>query len=441
MKTKLQNYLLESSLKDIFTRLAEKIRSLGTSNAERIMKKNFNIFCDKYSGTEHEKRILQSVNRVLGSNWTSLEQIRQAKVPGKEYIKEDLAHYWKEIREQGLPALLFYPALQVFMEVDKIIRGLPFNETVITFYSTLWITLVSLSYVSKWKKWKKESPEEFEKEGSKGNPFALPNKKVDEAVIEPNVEPLVKKTLKTTLSKLKTIYTNMPPLESLEDAKEALKIAMREFNKVFAKYNIVFLPSDTSDKKEIFTGGKLLTTKLAKGTLNYEFDLDLKPGTIIMEFDPSLFYYYAYYCSLDQLDDADKLEKELTLMLSHEMIHRIQRNRREVSMTKNDAIDIKPYGIRFGNDQDAMMKGFTKQEEIMAYAYTVVKELEQQGYDKAFIKRAFQKGESSSEFKAIKDNRLLYVYLRMLKRSGDPLIEKSIKRFLKVLFQYLESGK
>lgn len=438
---KLQNYLLESSLKEMFTRLAEKVRSLGTSSAERTMKKNFDIFCDKYKGTEHEKRILQSVNRILGSNWTSLEQIRQAKVPDREYIKEDLAHYWKEIREQGLPALLFYPALQVFMEVDKIIRGLPFSETVITFYSTLWITLVSLSYVSKWKKWKKESPEEFEKEGSKKNPFAIPNKKVDEAVIEPNVEPLVKKTLNTVLSKLRKIYSRMPPLESSEDAMEVMKIAMREFNLSFSKYNIVFLPGESGGGKDIFLGGKLLTTKFSKGTLDYEFDLNLKPGTIIMEFDPTLFYYYAYHCSLRQSEDADKLERELILMLSHEMIHRIQMNRRDVSMNKRDAVADKPYGISFKGDPDDMLKGFTKQEEVMAYAYTLVKDLEQQGYDRNFIKRAFQKGSDSQEFRAIRKNRLLYVYLSMLKRSDDPKITGARKRFLKVLYQYLEKGK
>jgi len=48
------------------------------------------------------------------------------------------------------------------------------------FYGVMWLLLVSGRFVKLWQDWKKKNPEEFKKEGSKKNPFAVKGKKQDE---------------------------------------------------------------------------------------------------------------------------------------------------------------------------------------------------------------------------------------------------------------------
>lgn len=79
-------------------------------------------------------------------------------------INEDMSHWWNMIKTEAFPTLAFYPALQVWLELDKILKGTPYSGAVIAFYASFWLLLISGKYISGWLKWKKENPEEYNKE-------------------------------------------------------------------------------------------------------------------------------------------------------------------------------------------------------------------------------------------------------------------------------------
>ena len=83
-------------------------------------------------------------------------------------ISEDAKHWWDLIKTEAFPTLAFYPALQVWLEFDKMLKGTAYSGTVISFYAAFWLLLVSGKYVKGWLDWKKTSPEEYDKEKSAG---------------------------------------------------------------------------------------------------------------------------------------------------------------------------------------------------------------------------------------------------------------------------------
>jgi len=434
---RLETYLNESASKNMFMRFMNKLVTMQHKPAVKKMKNSFIKLQAEIEGTELESKILASINKNLGTSWKSLNQIAKAdinRIP--KGINEDFKHFWDEVKGNGMPALMFYPALQVFMEVDNILRGLTWSKTILIFYSVLWIVLVSLSHVAKWKKWKKDAPSEYEVEGSKKNPFSL-----SEAVIDPKLEGLVKKKLQKVLKKLKSTFSKQSATKGADAFFNNLKISEKELNKEFLKLQIQFESGehrDISKNDPIFRSGWMLT-----GVMTDKVKKVLPPGAkrgfIKVEYDPTLLAHYAYYCSLGK-EDVKKMENELIQVLKHEIIHRIQLGKKTISMKKKGMRGAGWYdsiGSTVNSDED-FTKAFSRKEEIMAYASDVVVELEQEGYDKAYIKKAFKKGVNSPEFKSISHNSLLRVYINIIGGYDNPQLQKVKKQFLKYLFQYLE---
>jgi hypothetical protein len=110
-------------------------------------------------------------NKAFGTNYRYLEDIYDEKIkPLRESttLNEDLGHWWNIVSTEGFGALSFYPALNVWLEIDKLLRGQDINMRVVIVYSMLWVLLISGKYVKGWMDWKKQNPEEYEKERQQG---------------------------------------------------------------------------------------------------------------------------------------------------------------------------------------------------------------------------------------------------------------------------------
>lgn len=83
-------------------------------------------------------------------------------------VNEDLRHWWDLVKTEAFPTLAFYPALQVWLELDKMLKGTPYSGKVIGFYAALWMVLMTGKYISGWMKWRKNQPDEYEMERSMG---------------------------------------------------------------------------------------------------------------------------------------------------------------------------------------------------------------------------------------------------------------------------------
>jgi hypothetical protein len=89
-------------------------------------------------------------------------------VESVEYLQEDLKHWWDLVKQEAFPTLAFYPALTVWCEIDKIIKGQPYSMKIVACYASLWLVLMSGKYVAGWLKWKREKPDEYEAERLRG---------------------------------------------------------------------------------------------------------------------------------------------------------------------------------------------------------------------------------------------------------------------------------
>jgi len=83
-------------------------------------------------------------------------------------INEDAKHWWDLLKTEMFPTLAFYPALQVWLEFDKMLKGTEYSGKAIAFYAAFWLLLVSGKYIKGWLDWKKTSPDEYSKERAVG---------------------------------------------------------------------------------------------------------------------------------------------------------------------------------------------------------------------------------------------------------------------------------
>ena len=83
-------------------------------------------------------------------------------------LDEDAKHWWDLVKGELFPTLSFWPALQVWLEIDKMIKGTEYSGNIIGFYAAFWLVLISGKYVKGWKDWKKSNPEMYSKERAVG---------------------------------------------------------------------------------------------------------------------------------------------------------------------------------------------------------------------------------------------------------------------------------
>lgn len=171
---KREEILNEGSL---FQNLIKKIGNKSTSVIRKLLKNNWTKLANILKKNNLESDALTIINRNLKTKFKSLDQIEKMKI-SEERVDEDFSHYWQLIKQEGFPSLAFYPILQVWFEIDKLLKDTgDANLKVIVAYGLLWAFLISGKHIKGWLDWRKINPEEFEKEGGKKHPFAIKGKK------------------------------------------------------------------------------------------------------------------------------------------------------------------------------------------------------------------------------------------------------------------------
>ena len=172
---RLETYLKEDKILNegaFLQKLLNKIGNKSTNLVKKIFKDNWIKLANIIKSNSLEKSALSIINRYLKTNFRSLDQIENMAI--KESVNEDFKHYWDIVKAEGFPTLAFYPMLQVWFEVDKLLKGTgEANIKVMLTYGLFWVLLVSGKHIKGWFDWKKANPEEHEAEGGKKNPFAI----------------------------------------------------------------------------------------------------------------------------------------------------------------------------------------------------------------------------------------------------------------------------
>lgn len=172
---RLENYLNEKTLlteSAFFQKLLKKIGNKSTGTVKKFFRSNWiklaNII--KKQGVENDA--LQIINRHLKTSFRSLDQISKGVIKESK-MDEDFKHYWEFMKDEAWPTLSFWPALQVWLQIDGLLKGSDFSLKATVVYAIFWAFLVSGKHIGQWFKWKKQNPEEHEAEGSKKHPFAI----------------------------------------------------------------------------------------------------------------------------------------------------------------------------------------------------------------------------------------------------------------------------
>lgn len=145
--------IIINNLKKLFSKPAKKVMMTFQDSFRKFIK------IVRQNGVEDD--VLKILNKHAGKSYKNLEQILKLKPLTEEKLNEDWEHFWNTIKSEAFPSLSFYPALQIWLEIDKLIKGSDASIKVIAVYSIIWLLLVSGKFVKHFYKWKKEHPEEY----------------------------------------------------------------------------------------------------------------------------------------------------------------------------------------------------------------------------------------------------------------------------------------
>jgi uncharacterized protein (UPF0335 family) len=122
-----------TTIKDLFSKSYGKVKTSLTLAARKVMK----FF--KENGLE--KEIIDIINKSLGTGYHSFNQL--VKIPIKENINEGFKEWYDEAKMHGYNALAFYPLLNMFMEIDKLIKGQDYSMRILIVYFVLWVGVIA----------------------------------------------------------------------------------------------------------------------------------------------------------------------------------------------------------------------------------------------------------------------------------------------------------
>lgn len=166
MNMRFDDYLREEQAinEGVLSNALKKIKKKSLGNIRKLFKDSWEKLANLTRARGLEKDTLRIINRHMGTRWKTLDQVSKAKIVENTELNEDFAHWWKKIKEEAFPTLAFYPALSVWLELDKLFGAGDPNWTKVGVYAAFFLLLVSGKYLKGWAQWAKDNPEEREKE-------------------------------------------------------------------------------------------------------------------------------------------------------------------------------------------------------------------------------------------------------------------------------------
>jgi hypothetical protein len=163
------NYLKEDDINEnIIIDTLKKIAGKPANTVMKMFKDGFKKFVGLFQEQDDmiQEKILAAINKAYGTSYKNANDLKKqinANLKESTELNEDWARYWDLIKGEAFPALSFFPALTVWLEIDKLIRssGGDANIRVIVVYGLIWLLLISGKFIKGFRKWKKEQPEEY----------------------------------------------------------------------------------------------------------------------------------------------------------------------------------------------------------------------------------------------------------------------------------------
>ena len=120
--------VLTEDAQSLFRQVWASIKKLNPMKLVDFLKGKYEEWVE-----QADPKLKDKVKKVVGKN-----------VPVSEGIGDAIKGWWKDVEKRAYPALEFYPALTVFIEIDKLIKGANFR--ILTFYAIFWLVIVSIKH-------------------------------------------------------------------------------------------------------------------------------------------------------------------------------------------------------------------------------------------------------------------------------------------------------
>ena len=145
---KIKDVLRESEKFDIYENknlvksTIDKIKKLSWSKAKKILQGGFRYLIKFAKDKGIEKQVLNIINKMLGKQYRNLNDLM------KISLKEDVLYEgeaWDEMKNNFYNAVSFYPLLQAFLELDKVVKNVDGGADMkyVTIYALIWVSIVS----------------------------------------------------------------------------------------------------------------------------------------------------------------------------------------------------------------------------------------------------------------------------------------------------------
>ena len=145
------------------------LKRMDFKKTKKFLEREFDKFVEAVQITGLEPEVVTIINKGFNTRYKSMRDIQRLKLrESDEGLNEDAAHWWKVVQTELFPTLAFYPALSVWLELDKLFQGQDMDLKKVIIYSLFWVLLVSGKYVKGWMEWKKQNPEEHAAERAVG---------------------------------------------------------------------------------------------------------------------------------------------------------------------------------------------------------------------------------------------------------------------------------
>jgi len=163
---KFDNYLLNENMVDSAKLL---LKRMDIRKTKSYLQQEFSGFVDQVITLGLEDEVLTLINKGFGTKYRTMKEIQKQKIrESDESLNEDIGHWWDVVKSEAFPTLAFYPALSVWLEIDKLFKDQDMDMKKTIVYSLFWVLLVSGKYVKGWMMWKKQNPDEYNMEKSNG---------------------------------------------------------------------------------------------------------------------------------------------------------------------------------------------------------------------------------------------------------------------------------
>ena len=168
-----EGFTLPSGLKGIWEKVRRELSDMGLDAVKKKSEKAWKDLQMELHGGQWDEYLdyiedSEELKPYLKMMKDTTSEKRKDLYGESVVLSEDAKHWWELIKAEAFPTLAFLPALQVWIELDKMVRGTGGDTKVALFYAALWLVMMSGKYVSGWMKWKKENPMEYGQERSAG---------------------------------------------------------------------------------------------------------------------------------------------------------------------------------------------------------------------------------------------------------------------------------